>query len=93
MAAVPVTTNVVLQPGAGWTLLSSNPTGAFLRINKLPAHVPVFITWAASLPTSNTGGYRLVECDTHFEGAITGNLYGRLKNNTNDEVTISVFSL
>jgi hypothetical protein len=93
MATNPTITNTALLPGGGWTLLATGPSTAFLRVSKLPKHAVVFLTVAASLPTPNSGGYRFCCESEHFDGAYTGNLYGRIQNNSNDEVIVSVWQL
>jgi hypothetical protein len=91
--ANPTIANVTLTPQGGWTLLASGGATAFLRVSKMPKHSIVFLTVAASLPTSNTGGFRFCCESEHFNGAYTGNLYGRIQNNSNDEVVVSVWQL
>ena len=38
-------------------------------------------------------GFRMETCDSHFDGAYSGNLYGRIITNSNDSVTVSVWQL
>ena len=90
MAAL--TNNVVLKPGAGWQALTSANITSFLRLSKFPKNSVVFIAVGATPPSTTTGGYRMEECTTHFDGAITGNVYARIQNNANDEVIVSVFA-
>lgn len=49
--AAPVTTNVKLRPNDGWVLLTSNAPTAFLRLSKIPHHIPVYLAWGSSPPT------------------------------------------
>lgn len=86
-----ITSNITLKPQDGWVLISPTSVGSFLRISHIPAHVPIFLTVADSLPTTLGVGFR-VDCDSvHFDGGFTGNLYARIANNSNAAVIISVW--
>lgn len=86
-------TNVTLTPGSGWQALTSANITSFLRLSKFPHHVPVYLTVGTSAPTGPAvGGFRWEKMDTFFQGAITGNVYARIQNNSNNEVIVSVFA-
>jgi hypothetical protein len=91
MAAV--TNNVTLTPGGGWTALTSANVSTFMIIRHHPHHVPIFITVASSPPTGPaTGGFRIDDGEQIFNTAITGNVYARIQNNSNANVSVSVFA-
>lgn len=86
-----ITSNVTLNPNDGWVLISPTSVGSFLRISHIPAHVPIYLTVADSLPTTPGIGFR-VDCDSvHFDGGFTGNLYARISANATAQVIISVW--
>lgn len=91
--ASPVTTNVTITPGEGWVALTSANITSFLRVSKFPHHVPVFLAFGSTPPSSTTaGGFRWEEKSTYFQGTLTGNVYARIQNNSNDNVVVSVFA-
>jgi hypothetical protein len=90
--AAPTVTNVTLHPADGWVQLSPTTITTFVRISKFPNHLPIYLTWAASKPTGTPqGGYRMDTCDTHFDGAATGLLFGRVQNNANGTARVSTY--
>lgn len=86
-----ITSNVTLSPGDGWVLISPTSVGSFLRISHIPAHVPIYLTVADTLPTAHGLGFR-VDCDSvHFDGGFTGNLYARIATTATAKVIVSIW--
>ena len=86
------TSNVTLTPQGGWTQLAVSAT-SFLRLSKMPHHVPVYLAFGASAPAAGAGnGFRWDCGETFFESAIGVKVWGRIANNATDKVIVSVYN-
>lgn len=86
------TSNVTLTPQGGWTQLAAGATG-FLRLSKMPPDVPVYLSFGVAAPTAGAGAGFRWECDDiFFSSAITVKVWGRISQNANGKVIVSVYN-
>jgi len=71
------------------TAISNGPVGNY-TVTTAATHV---VGTSLSGGALAVAGFRMETCDTHFDGAYSGNLYGRIITNSNDSVTVSVWQL
>jgi phage tail sheath gpL-like len=71
------------------TAIASGPNGNY-TVSTSATHIAGTSLTGGALAN---GGFRDDCASTHFDGAYSGNLYGRIMNNSNDKVVVSIWQL
>lgn len=71
------------------TAIASGPSGNYTVTSAATDVTATSLTGGALA----NGGFRIDCGSVHFDGAYSGNLYGRIMNNSNDKIVVSVWQL